>query len=198
MGMNGRVGGVADTGATEVVFDESRVLDAATQMFYDHGPASVTLKWVALASGVPFEAISSRWPTVESLLAEVLDRLAKGVDQAVVESIDTTPEESDGRGDLIRIYEQVVARSLLDGVNPATLPAGVPLVERLVARWQSTHGLDERTARYRVAQTFALEWGWRLFSPHLLAVCGLDDETEGVPYAELQALHQHIIQLSPL
>ena len=178
--------------------ERQRVIDAATAIFTGYGPASVTLKWIALASGIPVERLSTEWPTVDALLASVLDNVASAVEAVGWADFRLAPEELAERGRLIEIYERVVARSLLDGVNPAQLETAFPQTDRLVATYQSALDLDERTARYRVYQGCALEWGWRLFGPHLLIACGLDGEPEGRPYDELQKLHEQLIQLPPV
>jgi hypothetical protein len=91
-----------------------------------------------------------------------------------------------------------VARALLDGVNPARLHDSASDMKDLIEMYQTSFRLDERTARYRVCQACALEWGWRLFGPHLLIACGLDDEPEGVPFRELQNLHEYLVGLPPV
>ena len=91
-----------------------------------------------------------------------------------------------------------MARALLDGVNPATLQGSFPVIEHLVQRGVTERGVDERTARYRVSQIYALEWGWRLFGSHLLEVCGLNEEPDETQSAQLLALEESISWLRTL
>ena len=175
--------------------ERTTVIEAATSIFANFGPASVTLKWIALASGIPVERLSTEWPTVDTLLGTVLIDIASRVDAVALARGEGGPELHDEWWGRIEIYERILARSLLDGTNTARLQQTFPHMEHLVELYQSALGLDERSARYRVALGCALEWGWRLFGPHLRIACGLSDETEAVANAELQTLQVRVARL---
>jgi len=183
-----------DVGPGALTEDErERVLVASTKLLTNHGPATVTIKWVALASGVPAERVALEWPTVDALLGTVLDRLSGQVEELVGAQL--SPDEVRFESYVIDTYEHIIARALLDDVNPATLLSDFSQVERWVVIYQERFGLDERTARYRLCQSFALEWGWRLFGPHLKVISGLPDEPSERFLAELRRLEVQMISL---
>jgi AcrR family transcriptional regulator len=153
-----------------------RVLIAATRLFARQGPPSVTLRWVAKASETPVEALSAEWPTVELLLTDVLKRLA-GQLGGLVDGLQARVELL-GEGQTVDLYQQIVARSLLDGLNPALLLDEFPNRDEWLAILRQRHGIDDRTARHRLCQIVALAWGWRLFGPHLKVASGLADEPD--------------------
>ena len=104
--------------------ERERVLATATQLFAKHGPLKVTFKWVAKAADIGVDQVSSEWPTMARLVADVLDRLA-GQMGGLVGSFGTAGELL-GEGEPIDLYQRIVARSLLDGLNPASLLGDFP------------------------------------------------------------------------
>jgi TetR/AcrR family transcriptional regulator, repressor for neighboring sulfatase len=173
--------------------ERSRVLDVATALFAKHGPAPMTLKWVALDAEVPVDRLSAEWPSVEVLLAGVLDRIS-----SQFQGLDGRDLDRDGRArddELIDTFQRIIARSLLDGFNTGKLLTSFVHVERFAADLQERVGIDERTARYRLAQGFALEWGWHLFGPHLRIACGLTDEPDELMLVELRRLERRIARV---
>ncbi len=178
-----------------------RVLAAATRVLALEGPARTTLKWVAREAGVSTEVVAARWPTVSDLLGSVLDELAARIEgEAPTLPVDQPAQPATIDPHLIGLIGQftdIVARSLLDGFNPAELQSQFPMLDRLV-KFGMDLGVDERTARYRVCQFYVLEWGWRLFGPHLLVACGLADEPDGRPTAELRVVERSLANLPPV
>jgi AcrR family transcriptional regulator len=175
-----------------------RVLAAATRVLAIEGPARTTLKWVAREAGVSTEVVAARWPTVSDLLGSVLDELAARIEgEAPTFPADRPATIDPHLIDLIGQFTDIVARSLLDGFNPAELQSQFPMLDRLV-KFGMDLGVDERTARYRVCQFYVLEWGWRLFGPHLLVACGLSDEPDGRPLDELRVVERSLANLPPV
>jgi AcrR family transcriptional regulator len=175
-----------------------RVLAAGTKVLAIEGPARTTLKWVAREAGVSTEVVASRWPTVSDLLGSVLDELAARIEGEAPTLPTAQPATIDPHLiDLIGQFTDIVARSLLDGFNPAELQSQFPMLDRLV-KFGMDLGVDERTARYRVCQFYVLEWGWRLFGPHLLVACGLAEEPEGRPMEELRVVERSLANLPPV
>jgi AcrR family transcriptional regulator len=175
-----------------------RVLAAATRVLAIEGPARTTLKWVAREAGVSTEVVAARWPTVSDLLGSVLDELAARIEgEAPILPAAEPPTIEPHLIDLIGQFTEIVARSLLDGFNPAELQSQFPMLDRLV-KFGMDLGVDERTARYRVCQFYVLEWGWRLFGPHLLVACGLADEPADRPVAELRVVERSLANLPPV
>jgi hypothetical protein len=198
--------------------EQERVLDASTNLFSEHGPATLTLKWVSLASGVGVDRITAQWPSIELLLAAVLDRLTVRFGQAEVgvgldarattattattaaATTATAPATGDpiDQNEVIDRFQTIIARALLDRVNAANLLDDFSLVDRWATMFQEQFDLDDRTTRYRLGQTFALEWGWRLFGPYLRVACGLPDEPEDRFLTELRKLERQILELPPV
>ena len=169
--------------------ERERVLAATTDLFAREGPPRSTLRWIALVSDVPVELVSSEWPTVDSILVDVLERLSSrmtGLDGDVA-----PPAELLGEGEAVDLYQRIVARSLLDGLNPASLLEHFPHGDQWATILQEQVGLDEQTARHRLCQIVALAWGWRLFGPHLKIACGLPEATDEEFTAELHKLVAH-------
>jgi AcrR family transcriptional regulator len=166
------------------------VLEVATVLFTRHGPATLSLKWVALDAGVPAADVAATWGSVEALLADVLARLSARYEAVGggIHDPDLTPG-----GEVIDRYHRIMARALLDRFDVPSVPRDSSLVERWVTVFQDRYGLDERTARVRLSETFALEWGWRLFGPHLQVACGLADEPEERFIAELRKVEAAIL-----
>lgn len=177
-----------------------RILAAATRVLATEGPARTTLKWVAREAGVTTEDVAARWPTVSDLLGSVLDELSGRIEGEAPNP--NLPGAGPAALDphlvgLVGQFTEIVARSLLDGFNPAELQSQFPMLDRLV-KFGMDLGVDERTARYRVCQFYVLEWGWRLFGPHLLVACGLTDEPEGRPVQELRVVERSLANLPPV
>ena len=175
--------------------ERERVLDTATHLLAKHGPLKVTFKWVAKAADIGVDQVSGEWPTMERLVADVLDRLA-GQMGGLVGSVGTASELL-GEGEPIDLYQRIVARSLLDGLNPASLLGDFPHASTWVPILQERLGLDEGTVRHRLCQIVALAWGWRLFGPHLKIACGLPDVSDETFTAEIHALVAQIVRLPP-
>jgi len=175
--------------------EREQVLAAATELFSKHGPGTVSLKWVALNSHISAELVSGTWPTVNALLDSVLDRLSAQFEElanGALRQLDTVNEAA-----VIETYERTMARSLLDGVNPASPLRDQARNDQWVQAIQARFGLDEHEARLRLSQTFALEWGWRLFGPHIKAACRLDDEPDAELIGQVRHLEQQILRLPP-
>jgi TetR/AcrR family transcriptional regulator, repressor for neighboring sulfatase len=175
--------------------EREHVLVTATQLLADHGPLRVTFKWVAKAADTPVELVSAEWPTMDVLVAAVLGRLAGQIGGLGGDS--GTPAELLGEGEPIDLYQRIVARSLLDGLNPASLLGDFPHASRWVPVLQEQLGLDEHTVRQRLCEIVALAWGWRLFGPHLKIACGLPDEPDETFTRDIQTLAAHIVRLPP-
>jgi len=174
----------------------ARILEAAGGVFSQQGPDAVTIKWIGLEASVPPETVLERWPDVPSVLGAVLDDIADQFGRLSL--LPATDHNALTRVALVDRYQRIVARALLDGVNPATLQSSFPVIEHLVHRGVDERDVDERTARYRVSQIYALEWGWRLFGSHLLQVCGLEADADETQSAQLLALEERISWLRSL
>jgi TetR/AcrR family transcriptional regulator, repressor for neighboring sulfatase len=174
----------------------AKIIEAASSLFSQEGPSTVTLRWIARDAEVSYNAVVARWSTPDQVLAAVLDHLADRIDKAYADlgpSIVSVPEV-DG---VIGTIQQILARAILDGKHPAHLQRAFPMVDRILEA-AVAHGSDERTARYRIFESYLLEWGWRLLGPHLLDVCGLGDEPPDRADDEIRALQRHLFALPPV
>jgi hypothetical protein len=189
---------VVDTkGEAQDDIDRARVLLGAGTVLAAEGPARATLKWIAREAGVDVATVEQVGATVGELLGAVLDDLADRIEAGVPLRFEPIDDRDPELGHLIDRYSRVLTRALLDGVNPALVQSRFPLIDRLVDEGVS-QGWDERTARYRVCQSYVLEWGWRLFSPHLVVACGLADEPPGRPLQELRKVSTALTDLPPV
>jgi len=177
---------------TEAEYDH--VLEVATGLFAKHGPATLSLKWVALEAEVSAEQITAEWSTIDALLAAVLVRLSTRFEEA---GGDILSADASIGSDVIDAYHRIMARALLDRADFTFPVRDVAQIERWVKVLQDRFGLDEYSARLRLSQTFALEWGWRLFGPHLKTACGLDDEPPDGFIVEIRKLEAQILALPP-
>jgi AcrR family transcriptional regulator len=184
-----------DEAAVLTESEQERVLAAATTLFSKHGPRTLSLKWVALGSDVPSELVSARWPTIELLLAAVLARLSAQFEGLTGDSL--SPHVVADENELIDTYHRIIARSLLDDVNPVVPDLDLLRNGRWIKAFQEQFGIDEPAARLRLSQTFALEWGWRLFGPHIKSAAGLGEEPDDSLIAEVRALEMQIIRMPP-
>ena len=174
--------------------ERAHVLDVATALFARNGPGPMTMKWVALDAGIPVGRLSAEWPTMEVLLGQSLDRVAEQF--RALQDQDLEPAEVARRDELIDTFQRMIARSLLDGVNPGNLVSSFAHLEKLAAELQERFALDERTTRVRLAQGYALEWGWHLFGPYLKVACGLSDLPDEVLLADLRRTEVRIARTS--
>jgi AcrR family transcriptional regulator len=178
-----------------------RIIEAATEVLAAEGPTRATIKWVAREARVDPSVVAARWPTMEDLMATVLDDLAVRIETQAhfrYRDLPQVDEEVDAEWTrLLALFSRLVGRSLLDGVNPAELQAHYPLVDRMV-KGGVDMGMDERTARYRTYECYVIEWGWRLFGPHLAIACGLDDESAEDIRTEITRLQWGLRDLPPV
>ncbi len=179
-------------GLSEAEIDH--VLAVATDLFTKHGPATLSLKWVALEADVSSDRVTAEWSTIDTLLSDVLDRLSIRFEEA---GGDILSVDASVGSDVIDAYHRIMARALLDRAEVTSPVRDVAQIERWVKVLQDHFGLDEHDARLRLSQTFALEWGWRLFGPHLKTACGLDDEPADDFLVEIRKLSAQILAMPP-
>jgi TetR/AcrR family transcriptional regulator, repressor for neighboring sulfatase len=156
------------------------VLEAATDLFAERGPAATSIRDIAARSKVNHGLVFRHFGTKEQLVGAVLDHL--GATTTAVLASDPPVEQAER---VLDRHMRVMARTLLDGYPAGKLqtrfPGATQLFEQVRLNYDS--GPDgEHRARLAVANAFALQLGWRLFAPFLRSASGLD----GVPDEELQ------------
>jgi TetR/AcrR family transcriptional regulator, repressor for neighboring sulfatase len=159
----------APTGREEVV---AAILEAATDLFAERGPAATSIRDIAARSKVNHGLVFRYVGTKEQLVGAVLDHLG-ATTTALLEADSSAPEAERALDRHLR----VMARTLLDGYPAGKLQTRFPGASALFDRVRATHDND-RSARLAVANVFALQFGWRLFAPFLRSAAGLDDLTD--------------------
>jgi AcrR family transcriptional regulator len=178
---------------------EEHILAAATKVFASEATRQVTLKRVALEARVPSEQLTERYGNAGELLCSVYAWLTDAIARRFPEG--RVPAHG---GDLDNeqnaVFDALVlitTRALLDGVEPSSLIAELPVIEEMT-RQAIEAGLDERTARYRVYETCLLEFAHRFFARPIADVCGLADESDEDLRREVNALELLLPTLPPI
>jgi AcrR family transcriptional regulator len=163
------------------------VLEAAADLFAERGPAATSIRDVAVRSGVNHGLVYRHFGTKEDLVAAVLDHVSDRFNRAF-------DEGRPGLEDAIDRQLRVLARALLDGYPVGRLQHRFPFVARLIdqARQATT---DEREARLAAGNVVALELGWRLFAPFILAAAGLEGVDATERWRDVEDLAARLLRL---
>ncbi|WP_163712114.1 TetR/AcrR family transcriptional regulator [Mycobacterium timonense] len=166
--------GKGPTGRAEVA---AAILEAATDLFAERGPAATSIRDIAARSNVNHGLVFRHFGTKEHLVGAVLDHL--GADLSALLETDTPAEVVQRSLDR---QMRVMARTVLDGYPAGQLQKRFPNIATLLdGVWPLYH--DEVDARLAVANALALQFGWRLFAPVLRSATGIEELTD----AELRA-----------
>lgn len=173
------------TGRAEVA---AAILDAATDLFAERGPAATSIRDIAARSNVNHGLVFRHFGTKEQLVGAVLDHLGAGLTELL---------HSDAPADAVdRAMDRqmrVMARTLLDGYPAASLQQRFPNVADLLDRVRPLHD-DDTAARLAVANSLALQLGWRLFAPILRSATGIDELTDAEVGEAVRAEVARIVQ----
>jgi AcrR family transcriptional regulator len=157
------------------------VLDAGSELFAERGPAATSIREVAARSGVNHGLVYRHFGTKEELVAAVLDHVSDQVNQAIADSSEATQ-------DMAERQWRVLAHTILDGYPVGRLQRRFPFVSQLVEE-AGRHTQDMTAARLAAGHVVALELGWQLFKPFILAATGLGAlPDEDVRHASLQLM----------
>jgi TetR/AcrR family transcriptional regulator, repressor for neighboring sulfatase len=159
----------APTGREEVA---AAILEAATDLFAERGPAATSIRDIAARSNVNHGLVFRHFGTKEQLVGAVLDHL--GMTTTTLRQTDAPAAELERAMDR---HLRVMARSLLDGYPVGQLQTQFPGMSQLLEAVRPRY-TDDRSARLALANAVALQFGWRLFEPFLRASTGLDDLTD--------------------
>jgi AcrR family transcriptional regulator len=157
------------TGREEVV---AAILQAATDLFAERGPAATSIRDIAARSKVNHGLVFRHFGTKDQVVGAVLDNLGTTL-TALLDS-GAPGDEVDRALDL---QMRVMARTLLDGYPAAQLQKRFPNIATLIGWVRPVHD-DDMSARIAVANGLALQFGWRLFAPILRSATGLDELTD--------------------
>src|ERR1700722_20840347 len=152
------------TGREEVV---AAILQAATDLFAERGPAATSIRDIAARSKVNHGLVFRHFGTKEQLVGAVLDYIG----ESLSELLETGASAEDADRALDR-QMRVMARTLLDGYPAGQLQTRFPNVSLLLDQVRPKHD-SELGARVAVANALAFQVGWRLFEPLLRSAAGL-------------------------
>jgi AcrR family transcriptional regulator len=149
------------------------LLAAATELFAEHGPRSVSVKQVADAAGVNHGLVHHYFGSKDGLVTAVLGHLAD--DAAVEIATYRPPAFAFAAGGPAERHGRILAHLLLEGTDALSLKRTFPAVQALVGRLVD-EGIDRNAAEERAAQISALVLGWQFFDRYLLTAAGLDTD----------------------
>jgi len=145
------------------------ILEAATDLFAERGPAATSIRDIAARSKVNHGLVFRHFGTKDQLVGAVLDHLGA----ATTALLQSSPSAEEAERALDR-HMRVMARTLLDGYPAGKLQSRFPGASQLLDQVRVRHDND-RSARLAVANAFALQLGWRLFAPFLRSAAGIED-----------------------
>jgi TetR/AcrR family transcriptional regulator, repressor for neighboring sulfatase len=157
------------TGRAEVA---AAILEAATDLFAERGPAATSIRDIAARSNVNHGLVFRHFGTKEQLVGAVLDHL--GANLSALLSAEPAADELDRALDQ---QMRVMARTVLDGYPAGQLQKRFPNIAALLDWVLPLHD-NETAARLIVANALALQFGWRMFAPILRSATGLDELTD--------------------
>lgn len=161
------------------------LLQAATALFGERGPASVSTREIAAAANVNSGLIHRHFRTKDRLLREVLNDLAREISQ--VESSKSGDEMGALREFFFAtrertLYWKLLARCILDGRHPDEIQTDFPTVDRMIEllREMQQKGTlsKEYDARNIAATVLALALGYLIFEPWILSATQLDKDVD--------------------
>lgn len=157
------------TGRAEVA---AAILEAATDLFAERGPAATSIRDIAARSKVNHGLVFRHFGTKEQLVGAVLDHLGASLSALL---------DADAPADVLEKsldrQMRVMARTVLDGYPAGQLQKHFPNIATLLDGVRPLYD-DDVKARLAVANALALQFGWRLFAPILRSATGIDDLTD--------------------
>lgn len=167
------------------------VLEAASVLFAEKGPAATSLREIAQSAGVNHGLIHRHFGSKQRLVRAVHDHLAQRLAatdpfrQATVASALDAFHVLEGN----RTYWMVLTRAMLDGelddVLGSELPGGHRMVETLRAALGDDADLD---AGDLMAMAFAFSFGWLLLRDFIQAATGAGDDVPERWFAAMASL----------
>ncbi|WP_227981766.1 helix-turn-helix domain-containing protein [Nocardia spumae] len=165
--------GPAPVGRDAVV---AAVMEAATDLFAERGPAATSIRDIAERAGVNHGLVFRHFGAKDRLVSAVLEFLGDRSGALAAAG------ELDAGDPRLRRHLTVLARCILDGYPVGELQERFPVMALLIERIRPDAGSD-RAAGLAAAHLAAFTMGWQLLEPFLRSAAGLQDLTE----AELRA-----------
>ena len=153
---------------------ERALIDAAAQLFSEHGMRGVSVRAIATRANVNHGLVHYYFGSKAGLVRTVLDDLALRLTTLV----GPIGSDSDGQrfvavAEHARLHARVLAYAILEEAVPE-FQSSCPIVERFTALGHDVFGLDDATARLRAIQAAAMIFGWMMLEPWLLDAGGFD------------------------
>jgi TetR/AcrR family transcriptional regulator, repressor for neighboring sulfatase len=152
---------------------EDALLEAATTLFAEHGPRATSVRQIAAAAGVNHGLVHHYFGSKSALLQAVLERSAG---QLAEHSPEQLTYADAALAEQVDRHWRILARSLLDGMDPASLQRSYPLIDQFV-RECLARGMNEHKAKEMTARAVATEVGWRLLRSFIVGALQLDEAT---------------------
>ncbi|OMC20419.1 TetR/AcrR family transcriptional regulator [Mycobacterium colombiense] len=175
--------GKVPTGRAEVA---AAILEAATDLFAERGPAATSIRDIAARSNVNHGLVFRHFGTKEQLVGAVLDHLGANLSALLGTDAPAAVLQSS-----LDRQMRVMARTVLDGYPAGQLQKRFPNIATLLDGVRPLYD-DDVKARLAVANALALQFGWRLFAPILRSATGIegltDDEIREAAGAEVQRI----------
>jgi AcrR family transcriptional regulator len=167
------------------------VLEAASVLFAEKGPAATSLREIAHAAGVNHGLLHRHFGSKQRLVRAVHDHLAQRLastdpfrQATVASALDAFHALEDNR-----TYWMVLTRAMLDGelddVLGSDLPGGHQMVETLRAAIGDDADLE---ASDLMAMAFAFSFGWLLLRDFIQAATGAGDDVPERWFAAMAAM----------
>lgn len=172
------------TGRAEVA---AAILEAATDLFAERGPAATSIRDIAARSNVNHGLVFRHFGTKEQLVGAVLDHLGANLSALLGTDAPAAVLESS-----LDRQMRVMARTVLDGYPAGQLQKHFPNIATLLEVVRPLYD-DDVKARLAVANALALQFGWRLFAPILCSATGIEELTDAEIRAAAGAEVQRIL-----
>ncbi|OBH60208.1 TetR family transcriptional regulator [Mycobacterium colombiense] len=161
--------GKVPTGRAEVA---AAILEAATDLFAERGPAATSIRDIAARSNVNHGLVFRHFGIKEQLVGAVLDHLGANLSALLGTDAPAAVLQSS-----LDRQMRVMARTVLDGYPAGQLQKRFPNIATLLDGVRPLYD-DDVKARLAVANALALQFGWRLFAPILRSATGIEDLTD--------------------
>lgn len=153
-----------------------RLIDAATSLFRDRGPAQVSVREIATHAGVNHGLVHRHFGGKQGLVTAVLGRILRATGQAIGDGLHEDPAQAVERGLDLLMQERWVARVMADLLAQSGSPEGIPEAS-MMPILRKRGELDEQQALH-LAVAEAAVLGWMLFEPLVARGTGLDRMSE--------------------
>lgn len=143
------------------------ILDAAAELFAQHGVDAVSLRDIASAADVQLVLIARYIGNRAELIETVFHDLSTQLAQELIDDPSGVP--SFDRDGTLGCWMTVLNHLIRDATDVGRLAGPFNPVQAIARLAEELHGLEPMDARIRGAQVVALALGWRLFEPYLVA-----------------------------